>query len=647
MTHINHYYGIEAWVVAPPFSAIIAILLLLGCDYLGLIFIHKIGFSAEERFSVYRMQAIIIGVMILAIILYPLALLHRTPLLLMQLLGWLLILLGCINSFKLFNKLKSSPKLIWENMQIVKYDNFVIFTALTIVILLFLIALGPSTNADALDYHLGVAIAILNQGGMPYIPEWFIGRLAGAGEVINALGLAVGAEQFGSLIQWASLISIIALVWPRIDAKDKQQIFSGQILVLGILSTPVLLFLISAPKPQLWPIAMTSLAFYLFATPSVEFISRAKLRAKFTLACMLCMCAAQTKFNYLLGGGIAGIFAFFVMVKQRDIFIGILISVFFAILIMLPPVLWKSYIYQASIFESFSNPLPGNFPGTEEAISLFSQNPDFVSLFPFPFSIILPSSLGSISVVLGLAWIFVFLYKPKTTILGWTASASVLSLVIINLFLAPPSARVYLEPLSWSLVLCAQAVRENRLIFPSYFGWAIKLQAIAFLIICCFGAITLFPGAINSTWRENIMYRSANGFELMRWVDEVLPKDAVLLNGHRSMALSPRKALSTGWTNYVDVSSNDALLYLNRIKEIDVTHILIDGDISPESSFYGCFGQVFAGPGPGKIATRNPFNNGVPHDAWLIEFNSVLLPGCAKTDSSPGFSELQLQVAPN
>ena len=380
MIHLNQNYSIEAWVLSPPFSAIIAILLLLGCDYLGLILLHKFEIFAEERISVYRMQAIIIGVMILAIILYPLALLQSTPLLLMQILGWLLILLGCINSFKLFNKIKSSSKSVLKNIQIFKYDNFVIFTASTIVTLLFLIALGPSTNADSLDYHLGVAIAILNQGGMPFIPEWFIGRLAGAGEVVNALGLAVGAEQFGSLIQWASLISVTALVWPKVNGKSKKQIQSGQLILLCILSTPVLLFLISAPKPQLWPIAMTSLAFYLFAVAPIESISKAKLRARFALACMLCMCASQTKFNYLLGGGIAGIFAFFMMIKQRDIFIGVLISVFCGILIMLPPVLWKSYIYQASIFESLFNPLPGNFPGTEKAILSFSQNSDFGSI---------------------------------------------------------------------------------------------------------------------------------------------------------------------------------------------------------------------------------------------------------------------------
>jgi hypothetical protein len=44
---------------------------------------------------------------------------------------------------------------------------------------------------------------------------------------------------------------------------------------------------------------------------------------------------------------------------------------------------------------------------------------------------------------------------------------------------------------------------------------------------------------------------------------------------------------------------------------------------------FGCFGKVFAGPGPGRTATRNPFNQGVPFEAWLYEFQSERLPECA------------------
>ena len=45
-----------------------------------------------------------------------------------------------------------------------------------------LVAMGPSTNADSLNYHLGAALQILHNGQWTAMPEWFHSRLAGAGE---------------------------------------------------------------------------------------------------------------------------------------------------------------------------------------------------------------------------------------------------------------------------------------------------------------------------------------------------------------------------------------------------------------------------------------------------------------------------------
>ena len=65
-----------------------------------------------------------------------------------------------------------------------------------------MIAAAPITHADSLAYHLTSASHILFEGkfNTEIIP--FEDKVAGSGEIIIALGLSYGLQQFGSLIQF-------------------------------------------------------------------------------------------------------------------------------------------------------------------------------------------------------------------------------------------------------------------------------------------------------------------------------------------------------------------------------------------------------------------------------------------------------------
>ena len=158
------------------------------------------------------------------------------------------------------------------------------------------------------------------------------------------------------------------------------------------------------------------------------------------------------------------------------------------------------------------------------------------------------------------------------------------------------------------------------------------IQSVAVLFICWYGVVTLSPGAISVSWREDVMSWTANGYSLMKWVDDTLPQDSVLLTSHRSMALVPRKAVSLDWLNYTKGGNTDVSYYLNRIKEQNITHLLIIGKEIKKSRefevFSDCLGSKVNGPGHGFLATRNPFNRGPSYNAWLVEFNSEKLPSC-------------------
>jgi len=623
-------HSFEQFILPPPFSAMISLGLLAGLDALGKVFLAQTGLMALDQKRILRYQAVVVGAALISSLLFPLMLFGYANLMLVRIVGCVLIIGGLISLA--LTLLSSSPvidlKFYFKNVRAHR------ILASAILLGLFLIALSPVTSADALDYHIGAAIAMLNNAGMPHSPEWFHSRFASNGEVLNALGIALGGEQFGALLQWASLIAIVSLLRPNVKDASGEYVqtkaSASELIVLAAVSTPVLLFLVNGPKPQLWPVAMTTLAFALFAHPSVLNISKLMLRKRFGLAILLCITAAMAKFNYLLGGGLVCCFAMFTMARRYDLRAALIIFGFMLIFVSLPYYGWKSLAYDSNLIEAVFNPLPGHLPGADSFLAAAQNRSDFSSTLPFPISIFFPTDAGGLTTVIGVGClVFFFFLRSGFEQQVRAALWLILIITVLTMVAAPPSARMYLEPYYWSLFLCTLSVERSARKISTFVSGLVKLQAVAFLLACMFGVWAFFPGAITSPLREAIMERAANGYGLMRWADSVLPRDAVLLNGHRSMALSPRSAIDYTWTIYVDPSSPEAKLYLSRIKQAGVTHVLILGAATSLTPMFGCFGKVFAGPGPGRTATRNPFNQGLPFEAWLYEFQSERLPECA------------------
>jgi hypothetical protein len=188
---------------------------------------------------------------------------------------------------------------------------------------------------------------------------------------------------------------------------------------------------------------------------------------------------------------------------------------------------------------------------------------------------------------------------------------------------------MYLEPYYWLLIILTLQPTQDALVGYRSLPWIVISQALVVTAAFWLGAMNLLPGALNVAWRTDIMQRSANGYEIMQWADTLLPKNAVVLNGHRSMALMPRDAVAFDWSNYVAMKDDESRLYLKRLKDRAVSHMLIVGSLNMNSPLSQCFGKVLPGPGYGHIATRNPFNQGSKYEAWIVEFDSKKLPECA------------------
>jgi hypothetical protein len=200
---------------------------------------------------------------------------------------------------------------------------------------------------------------------------------------------------------------------------------------------------------------------------------------------------------------------------------------------------------------------------------------------------------------------------------------------LLGAILGQRSSRFFLEQYYWILMAVSISPAIIKSDAPlSWLKWPVAIQALVVIVLWLFGAITLAPSTISQGMRDKIMDRSADGYTVMKWVDGVLPINAVLLSNHRSKALAPRDVVSMDWSKYVRSDTTEAMPYLLRIKKRKVTHVLIIGNLA-DAKLKGCFGNLVAGPSYARKAVRNPVNRGEQYPAWIYEFNSDELPDCA------------------
>ncbi|MDX2470400.1 MAG: DUF1420 family protein [SAR324 cluster bacterium] len=628
-------YGLDSFVLEPPLSAIVSLMLIIACDGLGVYISKYFGLQVQGA-NWLRWQAPIFGALFLSILLYPFALLGFATLEIFRIIAIVLIAFSLFHLFLSLSKYRNflSLRALLSFAQTKNYRFWPLL--LGFLLLSFgVYALSPITNADSLNYHVGVSLHILRTGSIPVTPEWFHSRLTGNGEVLNAIGFAIGAEQFGSLLQFAGLLGIVGLIYnaeaDQNGANRELQQEWRVLLAIIAASSPILVFLVGSVKPQLLPIAMTTLAAAITIYPSRRNLSIVNQLKGFLLVSLLVMAASQAKFNYLLGGGVVGLIALIAM-HRRHLFIPSAgIGLLSALLILVPPAVWKMQNFGGSFIEALLTPLPGNWPGTDKFEAWLRTFRD--SLVDFPFSLIIPSGVGTITTVLGLGVLFFLFLKPKGSIWLWAIIIGAVVVASITASIGPAASRSYLEPYFWLLIVLAMQPLHSAFIkYKNWFKLPILLQSGLVIAICWYGIITTVPGAVSSSFRTNVMMRMANGYDTMQWVDKILPQKAVLLIRHRSMALSPRRTVSLDWVGFVHFDSQEPMKYLDRIKEEKVTHLLLMGENYTDSGnynlFLGCLGKRIIGPGPGHLAARNPFNMGKEFKVWLIPFKSELLPEC-------------------
>lgn len=244
----------HSFLTVPILSLINGLIFLSGLYFFGY-YLQKI-FKIEDvisKVSNTNYQNILISTNFLLIILYPICLYIPNSNIILKIVSIIIFIFGIFNIICNFNILKKIKKLINKNNKLFLNIDFLLYFLL--IFGLILLSFAPVTNADSLDYHLFTAKHLLQHGLYPnYLTNFHATRLSGSGEIMIALGLFVGSEQFGSVLQASGLISILGVL---------KKIKAPYIFYVILLSSPVIIFFCSSVKPQLFSISSVAFVFSL------------------------------------------------------------------------------------------------------------------------------------------------------------------------------------------------------------------------------------------------------------------------------------------------------------------------------------------------------------------------------------------------
>tara|TARA_S200000501_G_scaffold378092_1_gene439071 strand:+ start:1915 stop:3678 length:1764 start_codon:yes stop_codon:yes gene_type:complete len=502
--------------------------------------------------------------------------------------------------------LKFFYNLINENKFYIPRNIFEILILL-ILFAFFIISIAPPTMADALDYHYGVPLYLLNFNEVPSPYLWVHGASAGNGEFVNSLAIFLGTDNFGTLLQLFSLIFFLLFLKERVQSK-KKLLF----LYIFILSSPTLLQLISGPKFLLFPQVLTATALFII-------LEKKKIESvDFIFIGILLMGASQFKLSFLLSGSIIGTFLFLKSFMNNKIEI-VIFSLILSVIFFGPTFIWNYTQLDNFSFQNIFLSMPME---AIKSLQNYTENFNYV----YPFNLILPNSISSISSILGFQFFilfFIFRNKKETNII----IVITLLTIVLHYFLSMNEARIYYEFILW-LAVGVYFVDDKKVNYI-FFSKIILIQFLAVFCMALYFATISFPSIFSNEYRDKFMVKTSFRYAAIKWVNKVLPDDAKLISGLRSNALYKNEFVSSDWLSF-GISKNDLTGYLKTIEEKKINYIVLIENSQLITVMKNCIGNKYLQSPMFITSTRNPLNRGLNYSVSIFEFNYKNIMNCVK-----------------
>ena len=338
--------------IYPIFSLIFSLVLMFGLYYFGEIICHnkKINFLISS-ISKIKYQKIILACNFLMIIIFPIVLFINNSKYILNFISITIFILGLVK-INIFLKKIKFKKIVSINQNL---DYYIFFA---IVLGLFLVNFSPVNHVDSLDYHLWGAKYIFETGRLPTSLESFTNILVSSGEALYSLGFFFGAEQFGNFIQFSGILSLIGIF----NKLTKKKYF----LLLLILSSPMIIFLVSSPKPQFLHLSSNAFLFVLFFINFKLLLEKnIDAFAMTILANIFLINSINSKFSYVLSSFIIYLLLSFISYKKNFFIKMVFINITFITIFYFGFIYWKYSVWGGNFINYIVNPMPIHIDGVQ------------------------------------------------------------------------------------------------------------------------------------------------------------------------------------------------------------------------------------------------------------------------------------------
>lgn len=613
----------------PFLSFLNAIILLIGFYYTGGAFLRILGLKTLiSKYSLSNYQNILFCTYIILFFFYPLTLYFETSILIIKYLTFVIFLLGIFNLIKLLRNFFSIKKKI-SNFNLKKKINSFQLTDYILILFVFgyfLISSSPVTNADSLDYHFYTAKYLKNFNEFPtLLTNFHSSRLSGSGEILILMGLFVGSEQFGSILQATGFITLYGVF---------KKFKLNKLYFILILCSPILIFFTTSIKPQLFYICSSGFVFAVICNElkninnknNYEFVKLVVI-----LSTILYL-NITVKFSFLLGSFLLSLLITYLGFKKKIIFKTILIQISVYLIILLPVYFWKFTNFGGSFIDLFINPFDTQLHGLKYfKYYLTNLNKgNFIWIF-------IPQNYKEITQTIGLGSLVIYIiftnWKNKNIIIVYL----LLSFYFITYLFGQFTARFFYEPYIWLIIYISIFYKLFRI--SKIFKSIVFFQSIITFTILVYGISTLTPGIVSKEIRNNVLSDHANGYLVFKWLKNELKKinyDGPIVSSKRSIGFLDNISIPPEHLYFVDYKTPESKIYIDEIKKLKPKYIMVSDDTNIFSVYKNCFGKKIAhGYKVDKLAVRNPFLKSTQYfDVRLYEFNYNKLKDCMSKEKN-------------
>lgn len=599
-------YGYQNYVLQYPNSILVSLILYFGCCFIGFCILQLNVFNSIKKNNFFYLNSPLVFLNLLILLLHPLATLEFLNLFILKFISIIIFIFGIISLPFFFFKI---------NIQLTK--SLKILTLLTLVYLF--ICLSPITHADSLAYHLNSAVHLLNYGTFFKEIVPIESQFSGAGEILIALGLSIGAEHFATLVQISGVLSIISIFF-NIEKK-----FVGEknyYLLLSVLTAPVFLFFISSPKPQILAITNVLWVFsiiYLF----FKKLNKQRLIFFYIFICLLLTINFLTKFSFIVSSLFLFIYGTYYLLCKR-----LYIQVFTActsilFIFIFPLILFKYNYYNINFLNFFQGPIAINIFGYDSVINSI-RGP-----ITFPLWLLLPpNNIANISTIIGPSFLTFLLINFKNSNKNSLIFFCLLIYFLVVVFFGHASTRFIFDSfLVLQFLLIFYRFYSKRIF--EYFKIYLIIQTIIIVIISIYFIFRLFPGSLNSSYYNKMMSKNADGYNLVMWANKFLTKNDKIISTHRSISMFNVEAIEYWTLDLIDFNDPRSSIYVNIIKYKKINRILFYNHNQNRNIFRKCLGKLIINQdNVGRSSGRNPLSEGDYYDASIYELRYDLMPSC-------------------